>query len=161
MPRIVTFILLTLLAGLCVLIAPAPAQTTTGSIVGMVTDPTGASVPGAVVTVMNEGTGIAAIRTATDSSGNYVATALPPGRYSVTVEHTGFKKAVSAGINVSVQDRIGANIVMEVGQVSETVEVLGTAQALQTDSSYLGQVVDAQRIVDLPLNGRFSRAWRY
>src|SRR5438105_2379236 len=135
--------------------SPALAQTTTGSIVGVVTDPTGASVPGAAVTVMNEGTGIAAIRTTTDSSGNYVATALPPGRYSVSVEHTGFKKALSAGINVSVQDRIGVNIMMEVGQVSETVEVLAVAQALQTDSSYLGQVVDSQRIVDLPLNGRF------
>ena len=155
MPRIVTFSCLTLI-GLCVLTAsPALAQTTTGSIVGTVTDPTGASVPGATVTVMNEGTGIALIRTTTDSSGNYVATALPPGRYSVVVEQTGFKKAVSAGINVSVQDRIGANIVLEVGQVTETVEVLGAAQALQTDSSYLGQVVDAQRIVDLPLNGRF------
>ena len=120
MPKIFRFNLSTLLAGLCLLTgSPALAQTTTGSIVGMVTDPTGAAVPGAAVTVMNEGTGIAAIRTATDSSGNYVATALPPGRYSVSVEHTGFKKAVNAGIAVSVQDRIGANIVLEVGQVSE------------------------------------------
>ena len=67
------------------------AQTTTGSIVGTITDPSGAAVPGAVITVTNEATGIVAIRLTADSSGNYVATTLPPGRYSVTVEATGFK----------------------------------------------------------------------
>ena len=103
----------------------------------------------------NEGTGIVAIRLATDASGNYVATALPPGRYSVTVEASGFKKSANPGINLSVQDRLAINVSLEVGQVSETVEVVGAAQALQTDSSYLGQVVESQRIVDLPLNGRF------
>ncbi len=132
-----------------------PAQTTTGSIVGVVTDPSGAAVPDATVTVTNEGTGIAVLRLTTDTSGNYVATALPPGRYSVTVEARGFKKSVSPGINLSVQDRLGVNVTLEVGQVSETVEVVGAAPALQTDSSYLGQVVESQRIVDLPLNGRY------
>src|SRR4051812_2911659 len=113
----------TVVFGLCASMSSAAlAQTTTGSIVGTVADPSGAAVPGATVTITNELTGIAAIPTVTDSSGNYVATALPPGRYSVTVERTGFKKAVSAGITLSVQDRIGANIVLEVGQVSETVE---------------------------------------
>jgi hypothetical protein len=131
------------------------AQTTTGSIVGTVTDPSGAAVPGATVTVNNESTGITVIRLTTDTSGNYVATALPPGRYSITVEATGFKKSITPGINLSVQDRLGINVVLEVGQVTETVEVAGTAQQLQTDSSYLGQVVESQRIVDLPLNGRF------
>lgn len=67
------------------------AQTTTGSIVGTITDPSGAAVPGAVITVTNEATGIVAIRLTADSSGNYVATTLPLGRYSVTVEATGFK----------------------------------------------------------------------
>jgi hypothetical protein len=57
-----------------------------------------------------------------------------------------------------VQDRIGVNVALEVGQLSETVEVTGAAQALQTDSSYLGQVVESRRIEDLPLNGRlFTR----
>jgi hypothetical protein len=147
--------LVTALVWLSVILPPVPAQTTTGSIVGTVSDPSGGAVAGARVAVANEGTGIVAITLVTDSSGNYVATTLPPGRYSVTVEATGFKKSVSPGINLSVQDRIGVNVVLEVGQVTETVEVVGAAQALQTDSSYLGQVVDGKRIAELPLNGRY------
>ncbi|HJZ95641.1 MAG TPA: carboxypeptidase-like regulatory domain-containing protein, partial [Candidatus Solibacter sp.] len=145
------------LAAVCLLTIPliAPAQTTTGSIVGTVTDPSGGAVPGAAVTVTNDGTGITVIRLTTDSTGTYVATALPPGRYSITVEAPGFKKSANPGINLSVQDRLAVNVSLEVGQVTETVEVASAAQQLQTDSSYLGQVVEAQRIVDLPLNGRF------
>ena len=133
---------------------PAAAQTTTGSIVGKVTDPTGGVVPNAAVTVTNVDTGIST-KTATDSSGNYAVTPLPVGNYSVTVEATGFKKSVNSGITLNVQDRIGVNVTLEVGQVSETVEVTGAAPRLETDTSYLGQVVDSQKIVDLPLNGRF------
>jgi hypothetical protein len=130
------------------------AQTTTGSIVGTVTDKTSAVVPTATVTVTNVDTGIAT-KTVTDTSGNYVVTPLPVGHYSVTVEARGFKKSVNGGITVNVQDRIGVNVALEVGQLTETVEVVGAAPALQTDTSYLGQVVESQKIVDLPLNGRF------
>ncbi len=139
---------------LCVAGLPALAQTTTGSIVGTVTDKTGAVVPGASVTITNVDTGITT-KTSTDNSGNYVVTPLPVGHYSVTVEAQGFKKSVSGGITLNVQDRIGVNVTLEVGQVTETVEVVGAAPALQTDTSYLGQVVESQKIVDLPLNGRF------
>src|SRR5579872_1923121 len=83
------------LVALCLLLSPpAMSQTTTGSILGLVTDPSGAAVPGAEVTVTNEATDIAVIRMITDSSGNYVATTLPPGPYSVSVRATGFKTAV-------------------------------------------------------------------
>ena len=133
---------------------PVSAQTTTGSIVGTVTDRTGAVVPVAAVSVTNTDTGIST-KTLTDSSGNYVVTPLPVGHYSVTVEAKGFKKSVNGGITLNLQDRIGVNVVLELGQVTETVEVAGAAPALQTDTSYLGQVVDSQKIVDLPLNGRF------
>src|SRR5437867_8675506 len=98
------------------------AQTTTGSIVGKVSDPTGAVVPNAPVTVTNTDTGIST-KTTTDSSGNYVVTPLPVGRYSVAVEAQGFKKSVNSGITLNVQDRIGVNVILEVGQISETVEV--------------------------------------
>jgi len=133
---------------------PAAAQTTSGSIVGVVTDPTGAAVPGASVTVTNVDTGITT-KTSTDSSGNYGVTPLPVGHYSVTVEAQGFKKSVNSGITLNVQDRIGVNVALEVGQLTETIEVQGAAPTLQTDTSYLGQVVESQKIVDLPLNGRF------
>src|SRR5580704_2681430 len=139
---------------LLVSLEPLTAQTTTGSIVGTVTDHSGAAVPGAAVTVINVDTNIAT-KTTTDTSGNYVVTPLGVGHYSVTVEARGFKRSVSAGITLNVQDRIGVNVVLEVGQVSETVEVTGAAPALQTDTSYLGQVMESQKIVDLPLNGRF------
>src|SRR5262249_10359287 len=102
----------------------------------------------------NVDTGIAT-KTATDSSGSYVVTPLPVGHYAVTVEAQGFKKSVNGGITLNVQDRIGVNMILEIGQITETVEVGGAAPALQTDTSYLGQVVDSQKIVDLPLNGRF------
>jgi len=143
------WILIVFSAGACL------AQTTTGSIVGTVTDPSGGVVAGASVTVTNEGTGIVVIKITTDAAGHYVATTLPVGRYSVTVEAPGFKKSVSAGLVLNVQDRLGVNVVLEVGQVSDTVQVIGAAPALETDTSYLGQVVESQRIVDLPLNGRF------
>jgi hypothetical protein len=132
----------------------AMAQTTTGSIVGTVTDRTGAVVPGAALTVTNIDTG-SSNKTITDSSGNYAVTPLPVGHYSVTVEAKGFKKSVSGGITLNLQDRIGVNVVLELGQITETVEVVAAAPALQTDTSYLGQVMDSQKIVDLPLNGRF------
>src|SRR5438270_13269767 len=135
-------------------VAPMAAQTTTGSIVGTVSDASSAAVPGATVTVTNVDTNIAT-KTTTDSTGNYVVTPLPVGNYSVTVEAKGFKKSVSQGITLNMQDRIGVNVVLELGQVTETVEVMGAAPALQTDTSYLGQVVDSKKIVDLPLNGRF------
>jgi Carboxypeptidase regulatory-like domain/TonB dependent receptor-like, beta-barrel len=133
---------------------PAPAQTTTGSIVGTVTDPTGGVVPGATVTVTNDGTGNSLVIT-TGDTGNFVATTLPIGQYSVAVEAAGFKKSVSSGITLNMQDRVRIDVVLNVGEVTETVEVIGAAPALQTDTSYLGQVIGNQQIVDLPLNGRF------
>jgi hypothetical protein len=142
---------------LCILIVPLAAQSTSGTIVGTVTDPTGAVVAGANVTVTNQGTGIA-LKTTTDSTGNYVLTPVAVGTYSVTVESAGFKKSVSSNITVNVQDRVRVDAALQVGEIVDTVEVAASAPLLQTDTSYLGQVVESQRIVDLPLNGRyFSR----
>jgi hypothetical protein len=142
--------------GLCFLLVsfPVHAQTTTGSIVGTITDATGSSVPNASVTATNEATGIE-FKVSTDSAGAYVVTPIPVGRYTVTVETKGFKKAVRSGIIVNVQDRVAVNLALEVGEISQTVEVQAAAPTLQTESSYLGQVVESQRIVDLPLNGRY------
>jgi hypothetical protein len=149
MPRLLAFGLL-----LCAVAIPLSAQTTSGSIVGTVTDPSGGVIAGASVTITNTDTGIA-VKTTTDNAGNYVATPLQVGRYSVAVEAAGFKKSVRSDITVNVQDRIRADAALEVGAVTDTVQVEAEAPLLQTDTSYLGQVVDSQRIVDLPLNGRF------
>ena len=117
----------------CFGVLPGSAQTTAGSIIGTVVDPTRAVVSNASVTVTNIDTGIAT-KTVTDSSGNYVVTPLPVGHYTVTVDAPGFKKSVSAGITLNVQDRIGVNIALEVGQLSETVEVTGAEPKLQDDT---------------------------
>ena len=100
------------------------------------------------------GTNIA-VKTTTDASGEYVVTPLEVGKYSVAVEATGFKRSVRSDIQVNVQDRVRVDARLEVGKASETVEVQAAAPVLETDTSYLGEVVDSQRIVDLPLNGRF------
>jgi hypothetical protein len=114
-------------------------------------------VAGASVTVTNQGTGIA-LKTTTDSTGNFVVTPLAVGTYSVAVESAGFKKSVSSNITVNVQERVRVDAALQVGEIVDTVEVAASAPLLQTDTSYLGQVVESQRIVDLPLNGRyFSR----
>src|SRR5207245_3945244 len=125
-------------------------------VVGSITDTTVAMVAKTNVSISNVGTGITSKPT-TVSSGNYVVTPLAVGHYSVTVEAPGFKKSVNGGITLNVQDRIGVNVVLEVGDLTETVEIVGAAPALQTDTSYLGQVVESQKIVDLPLNGRFFK----
>ena len=156
--RILKTLAITLL--LCILIVPLAAQSTSGTIVGTVTDPTGAVVAGANVTVTNQGTGIA-LKTTTDSTGNYVLTPVAVGTYSVTVESAGFKKSISSNITVNVQDRVRVDAALQVGEIVDTVEVAASAPLLQTDTSYLGQVVESQRIVDLPLNGRISAAWRF
>jgi hypothetical protein len=135
-------------------LAPLGAQTTAGSIVGTVTDPSGAIVAGAAITITNMGTNIA-VKTTSDSSGEYVVTPLEVGKYSVAVEATGFKRSLRPDIQVNVQDRVRVDAKLEVGKSTETVEVTAAAPILETDTSYLGEVVDSQRIVDLPLNGRF------
>ena len=141
---------LTILLGL----GPLSGQTTTGSIVGTVTDPSGAVIGAASITITNMDTNIS-VKATTDQSGNYVVTPLAIGRYSVTVEAAGFKKSVRTDITVNVQDRVRVDAALEVGAVTDTVEVQAAAPLLQTDTSYLGQVVNSKEIVDLPLNGRY------
>src|SRR5258708_28746501 len=109
-----------------VLFVKLVAQTTTGSILGTVTDPSGAIVANATVTVTNVDTNIAT-KVTNDSTGNYVATTLAIGHYSVAVEAPGFKKSVESGITVNVQDRVRVDMTLQVGQIVDTVEVQGGA----------------------------------
>jgi hypothetical protein len=129
------------------------AQKDTGTIVGTVKDSTGALVAGAKVTVVDVDRGLS-FEVLTSDLGEYVVGPLRVGNYTVTVEHPGFKKAVSVPVSLDVQQRVVVNVVMEVGQVSERIEVTGTAPVLETETSSLGQVIDNKRVVNLPLNGR-------
>ena len=130
------------------------AQASSGSIAGTVTDASGGVISGASITVTNMDTNIS-VKTTTSNTGGYVVTPLEVGRYSVSVEASGFKKFVHSDIRLDVQDRLRVDAKLEVGAVTDTVAVAADAPRLQTETSDLGQVVESQRIVDLPLNGRF------
>jgi Carboxypeptidase regulatory-like domain len=131
----------------------ALAQKDTGSIVGTVKDPSGAVVGNAKISVTDVERA-QTFNTTTNNDGEYVASPLRVGRYTVTAEAGGFKKAVSTPVDLDVQQRIAINITLQVGQISESVEVTSAAPLLETETSELGQVVDSHRAANLPLNGR-------
>jgi len=128
-------------------------QTFFGSIVGTLTDASGSSVPGAVVTLTNTGT--SERRTAeSDSLGNYQFVNLVPGRYKIEIEKTGFKRITRDDVVVEVQAAVRIDVAMQVGEVGQTVEVMAQTSLLQTESASLGQVVEARKVQEMPLNGR-------
>lgn len=129
------------------------AQFDTGAILGAVRDASGAVIPGANITLRNTETGITAT-TRTDEQGNYQFGNLRIGVYEVIAEKPGFAKAVVPDIQLAVNARKRADVVLQVGAVSDQVVVQGTVALLETDSSEKGQVVDGEQIESLPLNGR-------
>ena len=147
------FALCTLLLGMVA--APVlRAQTTisTGSIVGTVTDPSGAVVSGAKVTITNRATG-QVITVTTTSAGTYTSGALTPGTYQVRVEGQGFKTA-ELGVTVQVNTTASGNIKLEVGQSAQVVEVQGTELGVNTEQATVQGVLTSQQIENLPVNGR-------
>ncbi|MEW5976644.1 MAG: TonB-dependent receptor [Acidobacteriota bacterium] len=133
--------------------AQAWAQSTYGLIVGVVTDETKAVVPGATVTAKNEATNIERV-VETSDQGEYRITNLLPGNYTVTVEKQGFKKASTTGVIVRLNESVRADFAMQVGEITQTLEVSVSAQLLETSNSTVGTVVTNEKIVELPLNGR-------
>lgn len=126
---------------------------TFGEITGHVTDSTGASVAGATVTVTNIATN--GVRTTNSTeAGNYSLPSVPPGVYSVKIEHPGFKAAITNNVEVQVQQTVRLDFQLQVGQLSESVEVQATADQLQSENATVGTVIENRRIVELPLNGR-------
>jgi hypothetical protein len=141
--------LLALLLGLA---SPLGAQGTSARVEGIVKDNTGASVPGASVTATNVGTNVA--RTVvTDGQGAYAITPLPAGNYTLKVELAGFKPTTSP-IVLTVNQVARVDVTLEVGGVTETVEVTGLSPLIDKTTSFIGTVVDAQQVEGLPLNGR-------
>ena len=133
--------------------APLFAQFETAEVLGTVRDPTGAAVPKADVTLLNQDTGIAA-KTSTDDTGNYDFFNVKVGRYTVTVEATGFTRFTTTDVTVNVNARQRVDATLQVGAITSSVEVTGAAATLETDSSVHGQVINTRQIVELPLNGR-------
>src|SRR5882724_3570186 len=137
----------------CLFVATrAFAQVNTADIVGTVTDAVGAVMPNAKITVENQTT--REVRTTvTSGSGDYVVNLLPSGQYTVSMEAPSFKKT-SITVALSAGDRARVDAQLQVGDVTQTVQVEAQAPALQTDSATLRTVVTAEAVQDLPLNGR-------
>lgn len=128
-------------------------QSTSGTILGRVTDPQGAVVPGASVTARNDATGFTQ-GAQTNEDGEYTLPILPPATYTVTVAKENFTTATSEGNKLDIDQKLRLDVMLSVGGVSGTVTVEAEAPLLQTQSSETGQVLGTQRIVDLPLLGR-------
>ena len=143
-----------LLAALFALIAfPLPGQEVSAGITGKVSDPTGAAIAGAKVTVsdLDRGTVWPA---ETNGDGIYALPRIPIGRYELKIEAKGFRTAVQHGIVLEMNQRARLDVPMELGALSESIEVTGTAALLQTETTLVGSVVSANTNVSLPLNGR-------
>jgi hypothetical protein len=133
---------------------PAAAQTTTGSLVGLITDPSDAAVPGVHVIATESGTNRTE-ETHSNSSGNYAIPNLPPGLYELRFEKMGLKTAIQREIEVRVNENSRFNVPMEVAEpVNETVTVQTEPTLLQTDNSSIGSTIRAEQLLRLPLNGR-------
>jgi hypothetical protein len=129
---------------------PTLAQTTLGTITGRVVDTTGAAIANAAVTATNTGTRLA-YRTTTNDTGNYVLQQLAIGTYEIDVEAKGFRKFVRKDIELNVAQTLSVDASLELGQLEQTVEVVGNASTLQTATSDLGTIVQNNKLVDLPL----------
>jgi Carboxypeptidase regulatory-like domain len=128
-------------------------QSTYGSITGSVTDPSGAAISDARVTLTNLGTAEKRVQP-TGADGLYGFVNLIPGSYRVEAEKPGFKRVTQEPVVVQVQQNSKIDLALPIGQATETVEVTSETPLLQSETSSLGQVVDARKATELPLNGR-------
>ena len=122
-------------------------------LVGTVTDPSGAVVAGATVTVQNVETNVER-RVTTDEGGRYSISPLAIGRYTLTAEAPGFRTVTVSDIYLTIGQKGVADVTMQIGEVTEKVNVVDTAPLLQAEQASTGQSVENKKIVDLPLNGR-------
>jgi hypothetical protein len=129
------------------------AQRTNAQITGMVTDATGAVIPNAEITVTNEATGIKRF-VSSNELGFYSVPLLTPGNYRMQVKKEGFRPVERTGILLQVDQAARLDFSLEVGTLSEAVEVAANASKVDTQTSTLREVVDERRIRELPLNGR-------
>jgi outer membrane receptor protein involved in Fe transport len=131
----------------------ALSQVQNGQFTGTVTDPTGASIANAKVSVINSATDLHLTAT-TNSSGNYTVKEVPPGTYKVTVEAPGFKTVENNGVTANAGTISHLDVKLALGKASEVVEVTGAAAAVDTEDSKLATTVSSTQINNLPLNGR-------
>jgi hypothetical protein len=129
------------------------AQTATGQINGTLKDASGAVIPGAKIVLQSEQTGLTR-ETQSNATGDYVFPLLPVGVYSITAESAGFQTARRTQINLRVNQTLRIDLEMAVGEVTETVEVVATSAAIDTETASVGTTVSQKQVTQLPLNGR-------
>jgi hypothetical protein len=141
-----------LCAFVCLLPSRASAQAT-GAVTGMATDSSGGVLPGVTIEVTSRDTG--QVRSAvTGSNGFYTIPLVNPGLYQVKATLAGFRTTIRENVTVTVNETVRADVSLQVGQVEEQVTVLGQSPLVETRNATLGVVIDRQKVVDLPLNGR-------
>src|SRR5881628_1456778 len=136
-----------------VFVSLVTAQGVRATVVGRVTDESGAVVPGAKITITNVGTNESRDVIVNDN-GEYAIPQLAPGQYTLTAEFAGFNKVVRSGIVLETNQQARFDITLKVGGITEEVQVSAAAPLVTTESATLGNVVDQKKIVELPLNGR-------
>jgi outer membrane receptor protein involved in Fe transport len=141
------------LALLCLAAVTAHAQTFRGGIQGIVTDASGAGVPGATVAATNVGTKLSRSAVA-DSTGNYTITELPPGEYTVVGSLQGFQSQTVKGVQVGVSSNQRVNMTLSVGDMKDTVEVTAALPLVDTTHNSQGGTIDGAQAAELPISGR-------
>ncbi|OLD57175.1 MAG: hypothetical protein AUI54_03705 [Acidobacteria bacterium 13_1_40CM_2_56_5] len=151
--RFMQRLLFSLSVGAVVGLASSSAYAQTASLTGTVTDPGGAVLPGVTVTITEVQTS-ASRRSATDERGDYRVPFLPPGRYRIEAGLPGFTTSVRENVVLSVDDRLRIDFTLQIGEVAEKFIVTATTPLVQSETSSVGTVIDNQKVVELPLNGR-------
>jgi hypothetical protein len=147
------WVFLSLLIALFFVPRPALAQLYTGSVTGVVTDSSGATIPAVKITLVDQGKGFSFTAT-TDNTGRYLLRSIPPGTYTITAEAPNFEKETQENINVDVSQNISVDLALKLGSVNDVVEVKTTSVQLQTEDAVTGQVVNRKFVNDLPLVDR-------
>src|SRR5437667_37073 len=141
------------LFGLLLVLRPWSVYAQTASLTGTVTDPAGVVLPGVTITITEAQTN-ASRMFATDERGNYSVSFLPPRLYRIEAGLPGFKTAIRESVVLSVDDRLRIDFTLQIGEVAEKIVVTTTTPLVQSETSSVGTVIDNQKIIELPLNGR-------
>jgi len=129
------------------------AQGTNGTIAGQITDQAGASIANARVLIQNEAAGVNR-EAVSNANGQYVAYALPPGQYKITVEQAGFQKLVRTAIELTAADAITVDLRLAIGDVRQTIEVSEAAPLLQSQTAMVSSLVTNDQMIEMPLKNR-------
>src|SRR5437016_2107102 len=143
--------ILGILVGLSTLFQSASAQKSRATVIGRVTDSSGAVIPAASVSFTNIDTGVV-VRTRTNGEGNYLSSFLIPGNYRIVAEKTGFKNLVQNRVTLSVNDKVELNLKLEVGNQAESVMVTADMSLLDSANVTVGRVVASEEVRNLPIH---------